>query len=486
VALSACTAFITGGAQPNGAGQVTGGGAASGGDGGTSTGSTTTTGGTSAGTTTGGTGSTGTGPIGPVQPISVTHPAALPARMLVGIKGDTDSWMKASGVAWDVQWDYFNTQNGASWYNGFAGGAASTTWAAGWMQGIVADGYIPGVQYYELQNDYSPSTSDGANVLMGQKRLQSASTMNDYFSKVKIFLQAAKTVSPSPVIMIIEGDTFAYIEHQSNNDPTTPAAIASSGLPELAGLPDTVAGFGLAFLALRKSVGATNVVMGPDLPSYVSIGGDFLNYNPTADLQTQVDYQFTSFFSHFGVGAAANVVGAQFDFVASCPASADTALYAADGDTGRSWDASDSASINSESFNRYAEWLRLFHVASQTPWLIWQIPMGNSNSPNVPNAEGKWAGPYSGITVPAGCTSSSQTGCPSGYKDNRPEYFFAAGPGNTAHLQKFATSGVFGLFFGAGTGGASDQSDDYYTDGKLFMSTHVDALIKAGAFALSP
>ena len=33
-------------------------------------------------------------------------------------------------------------------------------------------------------------------------------------------------------------------------------------MPELAGLPNTVAGWGLAFLQLRKSVGANNAILG--------------------------------------------------------------------------------------------------------------------------------------------------------------------------------------------------------------------------------
>jgi hypothetical protein len=146
---------------------------------------------------------------------------------------------------------------------------------------------------------------------------------------------------------------------------------------------------------------------------------------------------------------------------------------------------SDTASVDSESMNRYAAWLSLFNAASSTPWLLWQLPMGNSNSPDVSNQEGAWAGPYSsGYTLPAGCTQSSKSGCPGGYKDNRAEYFL--GTESTEHLGKFADSRVFGLFFGAGTAGGSDQTDDYYTDGQLFMKSRGGALIASGGFALTP
>jgi hypothetical protein len=408
-------------------------------------------------------------------------PSLLPKRMLIGLEDNDGSWMTASGVKWDVRWAYFTASGTNGWYNGFVGGADSTTWAVNWMQSAISQGYIPLVQYYVIQADYPPADDRGTNLLNSSKtgKVQTPATMKDYFTKFKLFLTAAKQVN-KPVVVILEGDVFGFLEMQANNDPTTYAAIADSGMPELAGLPNTVAGFGLAYLALRKSVGATNVVMGPDVPAYAA-NGDFLNYTPTDPVQPHVDYQYKNFFSKLGVGT--NQTGSAYDFTATCPASADTGQYAAQGDTGRMWSASDTASVNSESLNRYAAWLTAFNQESKTPWVIWQIPMGNSNSPDVYNQEGAWAGPYpSGYKVPAGCTSSSKTGCPGGYTDNRAEYFLGAE--RTQHLTKFAAAGVFGLFFGAGTGGASDQTDDYYTDGQLFMKSRGGALISAGGFPL--
>jgi hypothetical protein len=408
-------------------------------------------------------------------------PALLPKRMLIGIEDNDGTWMVASKVKWDVRWAYFTANVGTGWYNGFAGGAASTDWALNWMQTAVGQGYIPLVQYYVLQTDYQPQSDIGTGLLNSSKTgtIQTPATMKDYFTKFKLLMTAAKQLG-KPVIVIVEGDVFGFLEIQSKNDPTTYAAIADSGMPELAGLPNTIAGFGLAYLALRKSVGATNVIMGPDVPAYAA-NGDFLNYGSTDPVQPHVDYQYTGFFSKLGVGA--NSTGAVYDFTATCPASEDTDQYIANGDTGRSWSASDSASVNTESLNRYADWLTLFNKESKTPWVIWQIPMGDSNSPDVYNQEGAWAGPYkAGYTLPAGCTASSKTGCPGGYKDNRPEYFL--GTERTQHLTQFAAAGVFGLFFGPGASGSSDQTSDYYTDGQLFIKSRGGSLISAGGFPL--
>jgi hypothetical protein len=69
-----------------------------------------------------------------------------------------------------------------------------------------------------------------------------------------------------------------------------------------------------------------------------------------------------------------------------------------------------------------------------------------------------------------------------GYKDNRPEYFFGAN--SRAHLEKFASSGVVALLFGAGAGGQSSYENDVYTDGQPFMRTRAGAFLKAGGLAI--
>ena len=74
------------------------------------------------------------------------------------------------------------------------------------------------------------------------------------------------------------------------------------------------------------------------------------------------------------------------------------------------------------------------------------------------------------------------TGCPGGYRDNRPEYFF--GDGGPQHLAKFAHAGVVGLFFGLGPPGVSDYVNDYYVDGQLFLVSRAGAVVNAGGFPL--
>ncbi|HYP91138.1 MAG TPA: PA14 domain-containing protein, partial [Polyangiaceae bacterium] len=142
------------------------------------------------------------------------------------------------------------------------------------------------------------------------------------------------------------------------------------------------------------------------------------------------------------------------------PLDRDADFYRLTQNSDRWWDASDSASISSKSFNRYAEWLRLWNVKAQKRWVLWQIPLGNSSSKNVYN----------------------NGGASEGYKDNRAEYFFGAG---TAHIEKFANSGVVALLFGAGAGGQSTYTNDQYADGQLFMKSRAGAIVNAGGVALT-
>jgi hypothetical protein len=241
-----------------------------------------------------------------------------------------------------------------------------------------------------------------------------------------------------------------------------------------------VAGFGLAFLALRRAVGASNVVMGLDVEQSAA-NGDFLDHGASDAVAPHVAYQYGAYLQNLGL--VPNQTGETFDFVAACPSYADADLYAADGDPGFWWDASDGASVNVPSFNRYVSWLSLFNQASRLPWILWQVPIGNSNSPDVPNQEGAWAGPYpGGYALPPGCAAGATTGCPGGYKDNRAEYLL--GTERDQHLATLAGAGVIGLWFGAATQ-AADQTDDYYSDGQLFLKSRAGAFLAAGGLALS-
>jgi hypothetical protein len=377
------------------------------------------------------------GPFGAV-------PAGMPSHLGVGLgEQNGQTWMKTSGVPWDFRYAYL-TQG---WTNNWGWGANDGTFALGYMNDSAAAGAIPVLTWYEM-NGY-----DNYNESAFLSTAQNATAMAAYFADFKLLLQNAKNFG-KPVVIHVEPDGFGFLEQQSGGNSSAAAAVASTGMPELAALPNTVAGWGLAFLALRKSVGASNVILAMHISDWAT--GTDLMLSSTAALQPIVDQAY-AFLSPLGL--AANQTGATWDVVVGDPLDRDADYYLLTQSSNKWWTANDSDSINSQSFNRYAEWLRLWNVESGKRWLLWQIPCGNSNHLDVYN------------------NGASQQG----YKDNRAEYFFLSG---TAHAQKFAQVGVTGLLFGAGASGMSTYQNDTYTDGRLFLKSRAGAFYTAGGVTL--
>jgi hypothetical protein len=380
--------------------------------------------------------------------------SALPPRLLLGWGANfDDTWAQKSGTKWDVQWFYLTGQTGNNWYNDWGYGTADGSSLDGILKTVDGYGFIPGIHLYNM--GYGHDGGDAGLVT----EIQNPQWTKSYFAEFKVMMQKMKNFG-KPVIIVLEGDSFGMVEMLVKNDPTTAAAVASSGLAELAGLPNTVAGFGQAYLAIRKSVGATNVMMGPDTPYYAA-NGDIMNWPDTASLQSHVDYQW-KFFGPLGVGD--NATGARFDFSASCPMAADCAYYT---DGRPCWDPSDAASISKPSINRYVEWLRLYNQTSGARWVLHQVPIGNSQHRNVP---------YDGSAR-------------SGYKDNKVEYLLQsespASPAiRTQHLTNFANAGVVGILFGFSDDGDTPTTD-LWTDNQPFLRTHVAAINNSGGFTIA-
>jgi hypothetical protein len=373
-------------------------------------------------------------------------PSGLPGRVLVGLFEDSgQAWMKNSGAQWDVRYRYF-TKN---WVNNWGWSPYDGSWGLGYLQESAQQGYVPAVQYYQLFGEAGGSESATL------QKVQNPSTMLSYFGDFKILMQRVKDFG-KPTLVLLEADAVGFLEQQSKDDPNAYAAIAASGMPELASLPNTVAGFGLAFLKLKQAVGASNAILGLHVSAWAS-GKDIAAYNVSDALGPEVDkvYRFLA-----PMGLTSNVTGTQYDVLVGDPLDRDADYYRVVQGSDRTWDPSDTASISTRSFNRYAEWLRLWNQKAAKRWVLWQIPLGNSNHKNVWN----------------------NGGAAEGYKDNRPEYFFANG---TAHLTKFADAGVISLLFGAGAGGQSSYQNDTYSDGQLFMKSRAGAILNAGGVAIS-
>ena len=377
-----------------------------------------------------------------------TVPNGLPGRLAVGLVSEpNDTWMPDSGVRWDLRYHYFTK----GWRDNWGWDATNSgQWGLGYLKECADQGCVPVVQYY-CMNGYS-----NYNESAFFATTQNAATMAAYFDDFKVLMQRCKEFG-KPVLVLLEGDGYAYMEIQSGNKPDAFSAIASSGLAELKDLPNTAAGWGLAFLQLRKAVGATNVALGMHVSAWAT-SKDISYVSVTDPLQPEVDKAY-AFLSKLGL--AANVTGATYDLLVGDPLDRDSDFYRLTRGEDRWWDASDGASTSSKSFNRYAEWLRLWNQTARKRWVLWQIPLGNSNHLNVDN-KGQPRG---------------------GYQDNRPEYFF--GSNSDAHLRTFADAGVLALLFGAGADYQSMYQNDTYTDGQLFMKSRAGAFLNAGGLPIT-
>lgn len=405
-------------------------------DAGGSSGATPTTGGSTASggrNPSGGTGGSGgatggtSGATGGTSGVDAL-PAGMPTHFAVGI-GEVppgDRWVIGSGVPWDFAYKYLTYDWAHQWSGPVAG-----SFVTDWLKTIDPTHAMPAIEYYVVR---SMAPDDEGAFLV---KAQTTSTMTTYFSDFKILMQRLKEYD-KPVLVMVEADGFGYLETKSSDNPNTYASVAATGLTELAGLPDTVAGWGLAFLQMRKAVGANKVLLGMHISAWSS-GGDLINGdNVTDDVNNYVDRGY-KFFAPLGI--AANQTGALYDVLITDPSDHDADWFKiVQGDSGHWWDVSDTASVNSRSFVRYAAWLSAWHSKAKRRWVLWQIPCGNSNSPD--NDSG-------------------------GYKDNRSEYWL----GNAAHRQMFADAGVIALLFGAGNGGQTEYTNDWYSDGKLYIKS---------------
>lgn len=386
------------------------------------------------------------GPRGPATEVQGAIPAALPSRLLIGlVERHGETWMKESGVRWDVRYAYFTK----GWIDGWGSGAADGAWGLRYLRECAAQGFIPAVSYYQVFGE--PGGGEQAFL----EKVQSPETMRSYFSDVAVLMRRAREFG-GPVLVLVEPDGFGYLQQKSGGDPTLKAAVASTRIPALQGLPDTVAGWGLAFLRLRQAERADNVILGMHVSAWAS-GRDVAHTAVDVDLEPEVakTYAFLA-----PLGLAANATGSTYDVLVADPLDRDARFYELTQHSDRWWDARDDAPVRSRSFNRYLEWLRLWNATARKRWVIWQIPAGNSNHLDVLNR---------GLAR-------------QGYKDNRPEYFF--GPRAIEHLERFARAGAIALLFGAGMDGMSSHRNDVYFDGQPFLQSRVGALLRAGPLVL--
>jgi hypothetical protein len=297
--------------------------------------------------------------------------------------------------------------------NGWATWNTNGAFVTYYISDSVSHGVVPVFPYYMLLQS-NPQTNLGE---AGQDlaHLRDATVMRAYWADVRLFFQ--KAAGSSPVVLHVEPDLWGYVEQAASNDDgaTVPAKVGSLGIAELAGLPDTAAGFAQAFVRLRDAL-APNVILAYHISDWGT--GIDLHYSQTSDATTDS--------LAAKAGRFYNSLGAGFDVAFADIADRDAAFkQLVYGDGGASW-------WNSTDFPRYARFYAGFTAATAKRTVIWQIPLGNTKMRALNNTWGH-------------------------YQDNRAEWFLDDPTGT--HLALFRDSGVIAFLFGGGASGTTCACD---------------------------
>lgn len=337
-------------------------------------------------------------------------PSGLPGTFFIGLSaqpGAQTTWVKNTGIPWALCYQYLSS-----------GVLPGQTWATHWGTNFALDyavsaqaaGCIPEFDYYQLV----PTTgAQGASA--EYSALNSASITADYFKDFTTLLQQLHQYGGKAVVHV-EPDMWGFLESLNTNPALLSAAVASSGNPDVAAYPDTVAGFGRALLHLRDLY-APNVV----LAAHVSTWMWSLSTDPSLDV-TQIARTDAAFMTGTG----------NWDVFYTDISDRDAAYYEdVVGDGGAHW--WDTTNQTYPNFSRLNVWAAAFTAAAQKRLVIWQIPVGNTLM-----------------------RSSNNTSFH--YQDNREQYWLENYPNNST-ISALAQAGVIGLLFGPGNSGTTDVYD---------------------------
>ncbi len=305
-------------------------------------------------------------------------------------------------------------------------GSGWATWNSGakfadyYVDESIAVGMTPVFPYYQMLQSkpgvdaYYAGTMDEDEADL--YNLNNAATMQAYWADVRLLFQHLGAYSET-IVIDVEPDLWGYIQQAASGDnaATIPAAVASSGDGDVAGLPNNAAGFAQAFVRLRDMY-APNVLLGYHMSAWGTMTDPIWQNTPLSEIDALADR----------AAAFEASLGAAFDLSFGDPADRDADFdRIINGDGGQSWwDAADYA--------RWDRWIGRFVRDSGLRMVMWQIPLGNTKMRAMNNSWGH-------------------------YQDNHVEWWL--GDGAEANLQATVDAGVIALLYGGGADGTTSASD---------------------------
>ncbi|MBO9533829.1 MAG: hypothetical protein J7513_12740 [Solirubrobacteraceae bacterium] len=301
-------------------------------------------------------------------------------------------------------------------YQYLAGGvntdAVWTTWGDRFVESYVEESrkakMLPVFTYYEIRQSL-PGGNNGDEPKAVLSNLENTATMRAYWQNVReLFTRLGK--EGGPAVVHVEPDMWGYLQQAYGDDATkAPVSVASSGASDVAGLPNTAAGFAQAFVRLRDQL-APQVRLG----YHVSIWGtnrDIVITNDSLSATRQLAARAAAF---------QRSLGAAFDVRFGEMSDKDSGLAVA-------WGAPRSTAWwNAADFRRHAAFYAAMRQASPMPLVLWQIPVGNTVMRSVNDTTGH-------------------------YQDNKVQWLLDARK-RWVHLRAYRDAGLVSLLFGGGQG----------------------------------
>jgi hypothetical protein len=244
--------------------------------------------------------------------------------------------------------------------------------------------------------------------------LRSRDTMRAWFEDLRTALRRMDEAG-GITILHVEPDLWGYLQRAARDDDpaTVRVEVASTGVPELRGLPDTAAGLARAVVLLRDRH-ARGVQLGYSVSDW-GTGHDLADSDPS---DAGVDEMAMS-----SARFAARLTGRWDVLFAEFDDRDNGYARVRDGDGGRStWDAED--------FRRHARYLGGVSARTGKRIVLWQIPLGHEGLPDSPRR----------------------------YRDNRVATLL--GDGGGAVRRRYIDAGVIALLFGKAFPEATCACDD--------------------------